>query len=54
MPVLLFEEEELLDAAVDVVPCVIPGVTWVVLVGVRPGVCEESMIALADFFMSSW
>jgi hypothetical protein len=51
MPIHLFEEEELLDAAVDIGPCFVPGVSWIMLVGVSPGVCEESMIALADFFM---
>jgi hypothetical protein len=51
MPIHLFEEEELLDAAVDVGPCFVPGVSWIVLVSVSPGVCEESMIVLADFFM---
>ena len=32
MPMLLLEKAQLLDATVDIVPCVVPGVARIVLV----------------------
>jgi len=39
-PILLLEQEELLHAAVDIVPDIVPGVGWIAFIGVGPGVCE--------------
>lgn len=50
----LLEEKELFDAAVDVGPGVIPGVTRVMLVRVRPGVGKvPNAVFLSMYFRYS-
>lgn len=43
LAVSLLEEEELLDAAVDIGPRVVPGVGRIVLVRVRPGIGQVAV-----------
>ena len=40
LPILLFEQEQLLDASVDISADIVPGVRWVMLLDVGPGVCQ--------------
>jgi hypothetical protein len=47
MPVFLFEQEELLHAAVDIGPRIVPGICGVVLIRIRPGVCQVAAQAMS-------
>ena len=47
IPITLLQQEQLLDAAVDIVPLVIPRVGGIVLVGIGPGIREIDLAGRA-------
>lgn len=44
MTVLLFEQEQLLYASINVDAAIVPAVSWIVLIGVGPRVSQESVL----------